>query len=107
MTSDSDLAARTGELGARLRELRLQSGTSLRALARELGISASAVSQIERGVMRPSVSRLIAFVSALGVPLSAVFAAGEEIEPDGDGAVERFAIRRSKKDTPNKHSGGV
>jgi len=107
MTSDSDLAARTGELGARLRELRLQSGTSLRALARELGISASAVSQIERGVMRPSVSRLIAYVSALGVPLSAVFAAGEEKEPEGDGAVERFAIRRSWEVAPIELSGGV
>ncbi|WP_077223107.1 helix-turn-helix domain-containing protein [Rathayibacter sp. VKM Ac-2630] len=60
-------------LGARLRELRLASGMSLRALARELGISASAVSQIERGSMQPSVGRLIAVVGALGVPLSAVF----------------------------------
>jgi transcriptional regulator with XRE-family HTH domain len=60
-------------LGARLRELRLASGLSLRALARELGISASAVSQIERGSMQPSVGRLIAIVGALGVPLSAVF----------------------------------
>ncbi|QHF25324.1 helix-turn-helix domain-containing protein [Rathayibacter sp. VKM Ac-2804] len=60
-------------VGARLRELRLASGMSLRALARELGISASAVSQIERGAMQPSVGRLIAMVGALGVPLSAVF----------------------------------
>jgi transcriptional regulator with XRE-family HTH domain len=95
-------------LGSRLRELRLQSGTSLRALARDLGISASAVSQIERGVMRPSVSRLIAYVSALGVPLSAVFEGGAEKEPEGDGAEEhRFAIRRSWEVAPIKLGGGV
>jgi transcriptional regulator with XRE-family HTH domain len=110
MTSDPDPEARTGELlGPRLRELRLQSGTSLRALARELGISASAVSQIERGIMRPSVSRLIAYVSALGVPLSAVFETGLEKEPEGGGAVEehRFAIRRSWEVAPIKLGGGV
>lgn len=60
-------------LGRRLRELRTQSGLSLRALARELDISASAVSQIETGTMVPSVNRLIAIVTALDVPLSAAF----------------------------------
>ncbi|MEV0313393.1 helix-turn-helix domain-containing protein [Nonomuraea fuscirosea] len=69
-----DLEALGGErLGRRLRELRAGSGKSLRAVARELGISASAVSQIERGTMRPSVSRLIAYTAAIGVPLAAVF----------------------------------
>jgi transcriptional regulator with XRE-family HTH domain len=109
MTSDPALDARAGELGPRLRQLRLQSGTSLRALARELGISASAVSQIERGVMRPSVSRLIAYVSALGVPLSAVFETGLEKEPEGAGAIGQhpFAIRRSWEVAPIELSGGV
>ncbi|QHC57910.1 helix-turn-helix domain-containing protein [Rathayibacter sp. VKM Ac-2760] len=74
-------------LGARLRELRLASGMSLRALARELGISASAVSQIERGAMQPSVGRLIAMVGALGVPLAAVFdeSAPGSVEPPSPG----------------------
>jgi transcriptional regulator with XRE-family HTH domain len=110
MTSDPDLEAHPGGvLGPRLRELRLQSGISLRALARDLGISASAVSQIERGIMRPSVSRLIAYVSALGVPLSAVFETGAEKEPEGDGTAEQhlFAIRRSGEVAPIKLSGGV
>jgi len=60
-------------LGARLRELRERSGLSLRALARDLGISPSAVSQIETGARVPSVNRLIAMVTALGVPLAAAF----------------------------------
>ena len=46
---------------------------SARRLALTLGISASAVSQIERGVMKPSVTRLLAITDALGVPLADVF----------------------------------
>lgn len=89
-------------LGLRLRELRLASGKSLRALARELGISASAVSQIELGAMRPSVSRLIAYVSALDVPLAAVFDTGATAD-----AEERFAIRRAWEVDPIQLDGGV
>jgi transcriptional regulator with XRE-family HTH domain len=110
MSSDADPEA--PDLGPRLRELRLRSGTSLRALARELEISASAVSQIERGIMRPSVSRLIAYVSALGVPLSAVFETGTEpetsMEPEENAVEEhRFAIRRSREVAPITLGGGV
>jgi len=84
VASELDLDALTPEsLGGRLRELRTASGVSLRALAARLGISPSAVSQIERGVMRPSVSRLIAYVGAIGVPLSAVFETGIEKAPEG------------------------
>jgi transcriptional regulator with XRE-family HTH domain len=72
-------------LGRRLRELRTQSGLSLRALARALDISPSAVSQIETGVMVPSVNRLIAIVTALDVPLSAAFEApGVESTTDSE-----------------------
>jgi transcriptional regulator with XRE-family HTH domain len=130
VASELDLDALTPEsLGARLRELRTASGVSLRALAARLGISPSAVSQIERGVMRPSVSRLIAYVGAIGVPLSAVFETGIEKAADGsagaraaqysaaqDGAAQgpaapvgqfQFAIRRSWEVAPLKLGGGV
>jgi transcriptional regulator with XRE-family HTH domain len=130
VTSELDLDAQTPEsLGARLRELRTASGVSLRALAARLGISPSAVSQIERGVMRPSVSRLIAYVGAIGVPLSAVFETGIEKVPEGsagsraaeytaglNGAAQepaatggqfQFAIRRSWEVAPLKLGGGV
>lgn len=63
----------TARLGQRLRELRRERGVTLRDLADRLGISVSAVSQIERGVLQPSVNRLLALVSALGVPLARVF----------------------------------
>jgi transcriptional regulator with XRE-family HTH domain len=60
-------------IGARIRTLRQDAGVSLTALARRLGVSASAISQIETGVMQPSVSRLVEIMSALGLPLSLVF----------------------------------
>jgi transcriptional regulator with XRE-family HTH domain len=66
-------------LGGRLRALRLDAGLSLRDLAKALDISPSAVSQIERGVRRPSVSRLLAIVQVLGRPLADVF--DEEVTP--------------------------
>jgi transcriptional regulator with XRE-family HTH domain len=133
VASENDLDALTPEsLGARLRELRTASGISLRTLAARLGISPSAVSQIERGVMRPSVSRLIAYVGAIGVPLSAVFDAGAEKPPEGSAAAQaagynaaqraavvaspnmgtaagqpQFAIRRSWEVAPLRLGGGV
>jgi transcriptional regulator with XRE-family HTH domain len=60
-------------IGARIRRLRQDSGVSLTALARQLGVSASAISQIETGAMQPSVSRLVEIMGALNLPLSLVF----------------------------------
>ncbi|MFT4156707.1 MAG: helix-turn-helix domain-containing protein [Microbacterium sp.] len=60
-------------IGGRLRHLRTESGRSLRSVAEAVGISSSALSQIETGIMQPSVNRLIELVSVLGVPVSAIF----------------------------------
>jgi transcriptional regulator with XRE-family HTH domain len=64
-------------VGARIRRARLESGLSLRALAREIGVSASLVSQIETGKSQPSVSTLYAITTALGISVESLFAAGE------------------------------
>ena len=61
------------QIGPRLRTLRAATGRSLSSVAHELGISSSALSQIETGVMQPSVNRLIELVGVLGVPVSAIF----------------------------------
>ncbi|MFE4577496.1 helix-turn-helix domain-containing protein [Streptomyces chartreusis] len=64
-------------VGARIRQARHAHGTSLRALAREIGVSASLVSQIENGKSQPSVSTLYAITTALGISIEALFDAGE------------------------------
>jgi transcriptional regulator with XRE-family HTH domain len=61
-------------LGLRIRQERQRRGISLRALAREVGVSASMISQIETGKSRPSVSTLYAITSALKMPLEEAFA---------------------------------
>ncbi|TXS54641.1 XRE family transcriptional regulator [Streptomyces sp. uw30] len=66
-------------VGARIRQARLARGTSLRALAREIGVSASLVSQIENGKSQPSVSTLYAITTALGISVEALFDAGEPV----------------------------
>ncbi|MEU6684748.1 XRE family transcriptional regulator [Streptomyces sp. NPDC046832] len=68
-------------VGARIRQARLERGTSLRALAREVGVSASLVSQIETGKSQPSVSTLYAITTALGISVESLFDAREEAAP--------------------------
>lgn len=63
----------SASIGARLRKLRLSQGRSLASVAAVVGISSSALSQIETGAMQPSVNRLIEIVAELGVPVSAIF----------------------------------
>ncbi len=62
-------------LGRRIREERVRQGMSLRGLAREVGVSASMVSQIETSKTQPSVSTLYAITSALGISVEDLFAA--------------------------------
>ena len=60
-------------VGERLREARQRRGVTVRSLARELGVSASLVSQIETGKSQPSVSTLYAMTTALGISVEDVF----------------------------------
>lgn len=68
-------------IGARLRRLRKASGRSLASVAESVGISSSALSQIETGAMQPSVNRLIEIVTEVGAPVSAVFDDHEVFHP--------------------------
>ena len=74
------------QIGARLRRLRTASGRSLASVAQQLGISSSALSQIETGTMRPSVNRLVELVAVLGAPVSAIFDDLDLFAPDLDHA---------------------
>ena len=68
------VGARTGaeapaysELGDRLRSARTARGQSLRSLAEHVGVSPSLISQVERGLARPSVNTLYALARELDV----------------------------------------
>lgn len=61
-------------VGAALRMHRLAKGLSLRQFARQLGVSASFISQLENGKSQPSVATLFAICEALDVTVDQLFA---------------------------------
>lgn len=68
-----DQHAKNSDVGLRLKELREERNLSMRALAKECGLSTNALSMIERGLTSPSVSSLNKIANALGVPITAFF----------------------------------
>lgn len=66
------------DVGKRLRELREERGVSMRALARRSGLSANALSMIERSLTSPSVGTLNKLAVALEVPIVAFFQKEEQ-----------------------------
>ena len=62
-----------GGLGTRLREIRLGQGRSVRSVATDAGVSHGLLSQVERGLTRPSFPTLVALANVLGVPLAELF----------------------------------
>lgn len=86
----------TLDVGVRLRQLRSERGKSMRALARESGLSTNALSMIERGRTSPSVSTLYKLADALGVPITAFF----RIEPERQEIVFRKAEARRRVTIP-------
>ena len=65
-------------VGTRLKELREARAISMRALAARSGLSANALSMIERGRTSPSVSTLYKLADALAIPVTEFFAPGAE-----------------------------
>lgn len=61
-------------IGERLRELREARNISMRTLAARSGLSANALSMIERGKASPSVSTLYKLADALGISITTFFA---------------------------------
>lgn len=66
------------DVASSLRQLREARGISMRTLATKSGLSANALSMIERGKTSPSVSTLYKLADALGVSITAFF--GPETE---------------------------
>jgi transcriptional regulator with XRE-family HTH domain len=70
-TADADLHV---ELGRWLRLLRKRQGLSLAAVAKSSGLSQSFLSQMERGLVQPSLRSVNRVAAALGTTATAVFA---------------------------------
>jgi transcriptional regulator with XRE-family HTH domain/quercetin dioxygenase-like cupin family protein len=71
------------DIGVNIRSYRLKRGMSVRELARRVGISASALSQIEIGRSRPSVNTLYEITQQLGATPNEIFfgsSAPQELE---------------------------
>ena len=84
------------DVGQRLRTLREERGVSMRSLARRSGLSANALSMIERGLTSPSVSTLTKLANALEVPIMAFFRQA----PDRQKIVFRKATERTRMTFP-------
>jgi transcriptional regulator with XRE-family HTH domain/quercetin dioxygenase-like cupin family protein len=67
------VAAGMENLGARIREIRMRNGMSLRELARRIDVSPSFISQIENGRSQPSVMTLYALSQLLGLSIDDIF----------------------------------
>lgn len=76
------------KVGLKIRELRAQRGFSLRVLAERCGMSANAISLIERGENSPTVSSLHQLATALEVPITDFF--------QEDSGMNAIHVRRGK-----------
>jgi transcriptional regulator with XRE-family HTH domain len=91
------------DVGPRLRAYREQRGLSLRELARRLGVSPSAISQIETGKSRPSVSTLYSIVSELGMSLDELFGAPKPTPPAAPPAAATPSSRPTGQKRAERH----
>lgn len=97
-TVTSDAGKRVGE---RLRVARLAANLSVRELARQIDVSSSHVSQVERGLASFSVAALYKVVSLLGISMDSLFAepppVGDEHAPTSS-AESPFAAQERQED---------
>jgi transcriptional regulator with XRE-family HTH domain len=87
------------QLGAQIRTLRARAGLTLQALAGNIGVSASLISQVERGIASPSITTLRHIAAALDVPVAALFidtgaSADRETDRFGRTIVVRASARK-------------
>jgi transcriptional regulator with XRE-family HTH domain len=74
------------DVGSHIRDRRQSLDLSVRELARRVGLSASLISQIERGKATPSVATLYAITTELGMSLDELFSEGGRVAPTAIGS---------------------
>jgi transcriptional regulator with XRE-family HTH domain len=96
MSEPSGTAGADG-IGRRLASHRARRGLRVAELAREVGVTPSLISQIERGQSRPSVSTLFALAQALDVPVDAFFRDAAPSAYDAARAGGRYLVRKENR----------
>jgi transcriptional regulator with XRE-family HTH domain len=83
-------------VGQRLRDERERQNIGVRSLAGRLGVSASLISQVERGKVMPSVGTLYAIVRELGLSMDTLFV---DNSSDRGGAAAEYSGPVQRRDT--------
>ena len=101
-------------LGTRLKGYRLQSGLTLREMARQVNVSPSFVSQIENGKSQPSVATLYAFSQLLNVSVDHLFERNDDDDDPSAGPsdeLEPGALSTTKNPSsvwlPSEHANRI
>lgn len=81
------------DVGEEIRNLRRARDTTLAALSEHTGLSQGYLSQIERGISRPSIKALHAISRALGVTISWFFRSAQ----DGEEHLRDYVVRADKR----------
>ena len=84
VTKKSRVGMTVESLGTYLREQRVAAELSLRQLAEQAGVSNPYLSQIERGLRRPSAEVLQALAKALRISAEQVYVQAGILSPDND-----------------------
>ena len=93
-------------LGQSLKKHRENRGLTLREIARRIGVSASLVSQIERGRVTPSVATLYQFATEFGLSIESLFSKTVEERPEAP-PPSRGPVLRGKDRKRISLDGGV
>ncbi|MDO8188363.1 XRE family transcriptional regulator [Conexibacter sp. JD483] len=95
------------QLGERLRAVREQAGIGVRELSRRVGMSASMISQLERGLTMPSVTTLYAITTALQVSLDALVAPDPAaLAPEAEPALAAASVMETAPPTLAEFAAG-
>lgn len=81
-------------VGRRLRDVRTSKGLTLRALASEVGVTASLLSQVENGQVNPSLDTLLKLAASLATPVSQFFTEDEPVLAERPADVAEHPVAR-------------
>ncbi len=79
------------EIGRKIKALRNERGLTMEKLGQMVGCSKAYISQLERGITRPSLSMLNRFSEELGVPVS------EILRKNLNGPGQRWKLRKNER----------